>query len=116
MMDSVFSLLHGLGQMFLPGFAPPPDAPFQTDNPREIRIIQALAACPRTREELDRIAGASNVPDAIAAMRRRGLDIPSRREPVLDCDGEIVQRGRYRFSDADKRRTRSIWEVSRHGE
>ena len=84
MMDRVFSLLHGLGQMFLPGFAPPPDATFPTDNPREIRIIQALAAGPRTREELDRIAGASNAPDAIAAMRRRGLDIPSCREPVRD--------------------------------
>lgn len=115
MMDSVASFLHGLGQMFLPGFAPPPDAPFQTDNPREIRIIRALAACPRTREELDRIAGASNVPDAIAAMRRRGLEIPSCREPVRDCDGEIVQRGRYHFSDADKRRTRSIWEGAGDG-
>ncbi len=110
MMDGVVSFLHGLGQMFLPGFAPPPDSPFQTDNPREIRIIRALAVCPRTREELDRIAGASNVPDAIAAMRRRGLVIPSCREPVRDCDGEIVQRGRYHFSDEDKRRTRSIWE------
>ncbi len=116
MMDGVFSFLHGLGQMFLPGFAPPPDAPFQTDNPREIRIIRALAAGPRTREELDRVAGASNGPDAIAAMRRRGLDIPSCREPSFDRDGQTVRRGRYRFSDADKQRTRAIWEGGEHGE
>lgn len=110
MMDCMVSFLHGLGQMFLPGMTPPDKAPFVTDNPREVRIIRALAGAPRTREELDRIAGASNVPDAIAAMRRRGLEIPSSREPVRDCDGETVFRGRYRFSRADMESTRPIWE------
>lgn len=109
MMDGVFSFLQGIGQMFLPGFAPP-DTPFETDNPRERRVICALAVGPKTREELDRVAGASNVPDAIAALRHRGLDIPSCREPVRDCDGQIVQRGRYRFTEADRQRTRGIWE------
>ena len=111
MMDGVFSLLHSLGQMFLPGFSPPPAESFQTDNPREIRIIRALSSGPKTREELDRIAGASNSPDAILVLRRKGLEIPACREPVQDRDGEIVQRGIYRFSDTDKQRTRSIWEV-----
>ena len=64
----------------------------------------------QTREELDAIAGASNVPDAIAALRRKGLEIPSCREPVTDRDAEIVYRGRYRFSENDLNRTRSIWE------
>lgn len=109
MMDGTVSLLHGIGQLVLPGMADSTAAPFSTDNPREIRIIQALATGARTREELDRIAGASNVPDAIAALRRKGLEIPSCREPVPDRDGEMVYRGRYRFSDADRQRTRSIW-------
>lgn len=57
-------------QMQLPGLPVPPAEPFHTDNPREIRIICALACAPRTREQLDNIAGASNVPDAIAALHR----------------------------------------------
>jgi hypothetical protein len=97
-------------QLPLAGLPLPEVCPFFTDNPRERRIIRALAFGAQTREELDRIAGASNVPDAIAALRRRGLEIPSCREPVQDSDGEIVYRGRYRFTDADRERTMSIWE------
>ena len=78
-----------------------------------MRIICALATGARSREELDRIAGASNVPDAIAALRRKGLEIPARREPVRDCDGEIVYRGLYRFSDADQLRTLGVLEGAR---
>ena len=116
MMDGIFSVLHGIGQMFLPGFSPPANPPFETANPREIRIIRALAGGPRTREQLDAIAGASNVPDAIAALRRRGLEIPSSRQPVTDRDGETVYRGRYEFSENDLRRTRPIWERGAHGQ
>ena len=43
MMDGMVSLLHGLGQLVLPGMADSTTAPFSTDNPREVRIIQALA-------------------------------------------------------------------------
>ena len=98
-------------QMLLPGLPVPAAEPFHTDNQREVRIICALACGPRTREQLDNIAGASNVPDAIAALRRKGLDIPACREPVVDRDREVVYRGRYRFTDADLQRTRAIWEV-----
>lgn len=97
-------------QMPLPGLPPTPGGAFHTNNPREIRIICALACCPRTREELDRVAGASNSPDAIASLRRKGLDIPACREPVVDSDNELVYRGRYRFTDMDRARTRHLWE------
>ena len=100
-------------QLPLAGLPLPDVCPFHTENPREVRIICALASGPRTREELDGIAGASNVPDAIAALRRKGLEIPARREPVRDCDGEIVYRGLYRFSDADRRRTLGVLEGAR---
>ena len=99
-------------QMALPGLSLPPLPNFHTDNPREIRIICALACGPRTREQLDNIAGASNVPDAIAALRRKGLDIPACREPVVDRDKEVVYRGRYRFTDLDLIRTRHLWECA----
>ncbi|UCV09144.1 hypothetical protein [Dechloromonas denitrificans] len=96
-----------MDQPFLPGI---PSLPaFNTISPREIRIICALASGPCSRETLDRIAGASNGPDAIAALRRRGLEIPCGRNPTGDADGEIVYRGRYRFTDADRERTMHIW-------
>ncbi len=97
-------------QLALPGVYLPAELPFATVNPREVRIIRALAIGAKTREELDRIAGASNVPDAILVLRRKGLEIPSCREPGQDCDGAIVYRGRYRFTETDRRRTRHIWE------
>lgn len=97
------------GQIPLTGIPALSSAPFHTDNPREVRIVCALVSAPRTREELDAIAGASNVPDAIAALRRKGLDIPACREPVRDRDGAMVYRGRYRFTEADRERTRHIW-------
>lgn len=86
----------------------PPEA-ITTANPREIRIICALARRSRSREELDRIAGASNVPDAILALRRRGLEIPCERTPAQDKDGEIVQRGIYSLTPEDRARTAAIW-------
>lgn len=98
------------GQMPLAGMPLPSLAPFHTDNQRELRIIRALATGARTREELDAIAGASNVPDAIAVLRRKGLAIPVHREPVVDRDREVVYRGRYRFTDLDFIRTRHLWE------
>ena len=46
-------------------------------------------------------------------VRRKGLEIPAHREPVRDCDGEIVYRGLYRFSDADQLRTLGVLEGAR---
>ena len=96
-----------MDQLSLAGFPCPP--PFSTDNPREIRIICALASYPCSREELDRVAGASNVPDAVASLRRNGLEIPCDRSPTTDRDGQIVHRGLYRFTEADRERTMHIW-------
>ena len=101
------------GQLPLAGLPLPHAAPFATENPRELRIIKALATGPRTREQLDGIAGATNCPDAIAALRRRGLESPSCREPAVDRDGNTVFRGRYRFTDLDLIRTRHLWEATK---
>ena len=50
-----------------------------TDNPRHLRVIPALLARPRRREDVDAIAGCSNSPELIAELRRRGLDVPCER-------------------------------------
>lgn len=79
-----------------------------TDNPRYLRILAALLARARTREEIDRIAGASNGPDAIAAIRAMGLPKPDclvcERTPCIDRDGQEVQRGIYWLTPTGRRR------------
>lgn len=73
-----------------------------TDNPRHLRIINALQVRPRPREDVDRISGASNGPELVAELRRRGLDIPCNRTPCIDRDGHEVMRGIYWLTARDK--------------
>jgi len=58
-----------------------------TDNPRHLRAIAALLRRPMPRESLDHEAGASNAPDLVAELRRRGLDVPCERIRFIDRDG-----------------------------
>jgi hypothetical protein len=73
-----------------------------TDNPRHLRAIRALEISPRTREAIDRIAGASNGPELIAELRRRCLQIPCAMVPCIDRDGFEVKRGVYSLTDQDR--------------
>jgi hypothetical protein len=70
-----------------------------TTDPRHIRILDALIERPCTREEVDRIAGASNGPQEISELRALGLDkwrcLLMCREKVIDRDGFEVHRGIY---------------------
>jgi len=75
-----------------------------TDNPRHLRVIFAAMARARKREEVDRIAGASNGPELIAELRRRGLDFPCDRVPAIDRDGYPIRYGVYHLTDGDRRR------------
>lgn len=79
-----------------------------TMNKRHLRVLVALTHRMRTREEIDRIAGASNGPEVIAELRRRGLDIPCARVPCWDCDGREVKRGVYSLTTDDLRRI-MVW-------
>jgi hypothetical protein len=75
-----------------------------TSNPRHLRVIHALLLRPRKREEIDRIAGASNGPDLIAELRRRGLSVPCERTPAIDRDGFPIKPGVYKFDQDDQRK------------
>lgn len=75
-----------------------------TDNPRHLRVIHAQMVRSRTREDIDAIAGCSNGPELIAELRRRGLEIPCDRIPVIDRDGFEVKRGVYHLTAADRRK------------
>ena len=50
-------------------------------------------AGPKTREQLDRIAGASNAPDVV---------LPCALAVVHDLDGKPVERGTYTLADEDR--------------
>ncbi len=84
---------------------------FGTDNPRYLRVLAALLTRARTREEIDRIAGASNGPDAIANLRALGLPkprcLPCERTPCFDRDGQEVRRGVYWLTPAGRRRVQA---------
>jgi hypothetical protein len=79
-----------------------------TDNPRHLRVLAALLLRPRSREELDRVAGCSNGPDLVADLRRSGLELPCARTPCIDRDGFEVKRGIYSVTSGDKRAV-SAW-------
>jgi len=82
-----------------------------TDNPRHLRVIQALLTRARSREDIDRIAGASNGPAAIAELRALGLPkpecLPCERTPCFDRDGQEVQRGIYWLTPTGRRRVQA---------
>lgn len=74
-----------------------------TRNSRELRALSVLIDRPLMREELDRIAGASNAPDLIFRLRYRGLDLPCERVESVDRDGRPCRPGRYSLSAEDRR-------------
>lgn len=83
-----------------------------TENRRHLRVIYALLIRPRKREEIDRTAGASNGPEVIAGLRRRGLNIPCKLVPGIDRDGRTVNYGVYSLDNEDRRKL-AIWQRQR---
>ena len=75
-----------------------------TDNPRHLRVIQALMTRPLPREQLDTLAGASNGPELVAELRRRGLELPCTRTKKKDRDLFDCWPGVYHFTQQDRRR------------
>lgn len=69
---------------------------------RARRALLALAERPRSREELDRIAGAANGPDLILRLRMLGLALPCTRLSFTDRDGKPVRPGSYATTDRDR--------------
>lgn len=74
-----------------------------TDNPRQLRAIAVLMRRPMPRESLDDAVGASNSPELVAELRRRGLDVPCERIRFIDRDGCLCQPGVYSFTSKDRR-------------
>ena len=77
--------------------------------PRAFRLMLALLNGPRTREECDRLAPASNSPNVIMELRRKlKLELPCERVPFVTKDGEASWYGRYHATPDDKAKIREI--------
>ncbi|WP_412478969.1 hypothetical protein [Azonexus sp. IMCC34839] len=73
-----------------------------TTNPRHLRVIHLALRRPLRREHIDDVAGASNGPDLVAELRRRGLEFPCDRVPAFDRDGKPCRPGVYHLTNADR--------------
>ncbi|MEO6321163.1 MAG: hypothetical protein ABIR56_10795 [Polaromonas sp.] len=85
-----------------------------TDNPRQLRALTVLLRHPVPREQLDSMAGASNSPELVAELRRRGLDVPCERIRFIDRDGFACRPGVYSLTIADRRKVYA-WMAKRGG-
>ena len=77
-------------------------------NPRQRRALLALLNGPVSREQLDRITGASNSPSVIQRLRCKGFEIPCSSTEATDRDGRPCQPGAYSLTDADKARALAL--------
>lgn len=90
-----------------------------TDNPRQLRAIQALLTRPTTREQLDQIAGCANGPDLISNIRDlfsdglgRDKHLHCERITFIDRDDKPCHPGVYSFA-ATGRRMVNAWLIKR---
>lgn len=83
-----------------------------TDNPRHLRVIQALTVRPVPREEIDRVAGCSNGPQLVADLRALGLEVPCTRTKQLDRDLFACWPGVYHLTERDRCRL-TAWKRKR---
>lgn len=74
-----------------------------TSSPRQLRAIDALMTRINgvSREELDRICGASNSPEVVRSLRGKGLDVPCLMVDGLDRDGKPCRFGVYWLTAED---------------
>lgn len=86
---------------------------YGTNKPRHLRALDALLSGAKvSREDMDRITGASNSPHVISELRKLGL--PDRvclgcvRRAKEDRDGKTVRPG-YFYLTAEGRRRVQLW-------
>ncbi|MEX3687931.1 hypothetical protein AB3X91_14805 [Paraburkholderia sp. BR14263] len=72
-------------------------------NERELRVLHALNShASISREGLDRVSGASNSPEIVRRLRKKGVTIFCEKVAGLDRDGHPVKYGTYSLSDASR--------------
>ena len=81
-----------------------------TTNPRQLRTLDILLNCEVSREQLDRVAGASNSPETVRQLRALGLPkgtcLLCEMRRSVDRDGRDVRHGVYSLTAEGRRRVR----------
>jgi len=83
-----------------------------TDNPRHLRVIQAVSVRPIPREHLDSVAGCSNGPALVSDLRALGLQMPCTRTKRKDRDLFDCWPGVYHLTEKDRRKL-NAWKRER---
>ena len=83
-----------------------------TDNPRHLRVIQAVSVRPIPREQLDTVAGCSNGPALVSDLRDLGLQMPCTRTKRKDRDLFDCCPGVYHLTEQDRRKL-NAWKRER---
>lgn len=77
-------------------------------TPRQFRVVMALLNGPKSRERIDRIAGASNGPEIVRQLRANGICINCELVPHINCDSKLGKHGVY-YLPATQKRTLRRW-------
>lgn len=70
-------------------------------NLRQLRALAALVSSKKSRVTMDGIVGATNSPEVISCLRKKGFAIPCERVPVIDRDGKKTHYGVYELTPED---------------
>jgi hypothetical protein len=81
-------------------------------TPRQQRALRELLRRRVSREQLDRITGASNSPQVVAQLRAMGLTIDCDRIEVRDRDGRHCRPGVYRIASASRHKAQALLKAS----
>lgn len=71
-------------------------------SPRQYRALEELMAGPRTVRQLFNSVGCNGVPQLIAALREKGLQIDTAEHEGRDRDGNHVRFGVYVLADESR--------------
>ena len=75
-----------------------------TDNRRHLCVIDALSTWTKPRERLAHRAECNKLPELVAELRLRGLEISCKQVNDTDRDGLPIKRGVYYFTEHDRRK------------
>ncbi|WP_444937704.1 hypothetical protein [Microbulbifer sp. JMSA002] len=68
---------------------------------RQMRALKTLVKRSCCREELDKVTGASNSPEIVSQLRKRGIAVKCRMEGHIDRDGIAGSHGVYWLPDSE---------------
>ncbi|WP_444925869.1 hypothetical protein ACJJI4_16945 [Microbulbifer sp. TRSA002] len=75
---------------------------------RQRRALKTLVKRSCCREELDKVTGASNSPEIVSQLRKRGIAVKCRMEGHIDRDGIAGSHGVYWLPDSERQLVESL--------